>query len=153
MNLATKFGPIQLTSLLLLSLQLTAPTKSAPLQHVEYQTKRCLSVTETQGLKAALIDELKSLLPSNHITWKEFFGNENDIPKGRLISSKSFFSIVYNPYGSFKKYKARGDMLKSTDTYSGTVSSQATRLLLGIIAEHDLDLRPFDTNRPSSTPV
>ena len=33
---------------------------------------------------------------------------------------------------------------KSTDTYSGTVSSQATRLLLGIIAEHDLDLRSFD---------
>ena len=33
---------------------------------------------------------------------------------------------------------------KSTDTYSGTVSSQATRLLLGITAEHDLDFRSFD---------
>ena len=33
---------------------------------------------------------------------------------------------------------------KSTDTYLGTVSSQATRLLLSIIAEHDLDLRSFD---------
>ena len=33
---------------------------------------------------------------------------------------------------------------KSKDTYSGTVSSQATRLLLGIIAEHDLDLCSFD---------
>ena len=33
---------------------------------------------------------------------------------------------------------------KSTGTYSGIVSSQATRLLLGIIVEHDLDLRSFD---------
>ena len=33
---------------------------------------------------------------------------------------------------------------KSTDTYSSAVSSQATRLLLGVIAEHDLDLRSFD---------
>ena len=33
---------------------------------------------------------------------------------------------------------------KSTDTYSGTVSSQATRLLLGIIAQHNLDLRSID---------
>ena len=58
--------------------------------------------------------------------------------------------MIYNPDGTFKKYKARlvarGDMLKSksTDTYSGTVSSQATRLFLGIIAEHDLVLRTFD---------
>ena len=56
----------------------------------------------------------------------------------------------FNPDGTFKKYKARlvarGDMLKSksTDTYSGTDSSQATRFSLGIIAEHDLDLRSFD---------
>jgi hypothetical protein len=105
---------------------------------------------EAPGLKAALIDELKSLSPSEHNTWVQFLGSEKDIPKGRLISSKAIFSIVYNPDGSFKKYKARlvarGDMLKSKskDTYSGTVSSQATRLLLGIIAEHDLDLRSFD---------
>ena len=81
---------------------------------------------------------------------EEFLGKEKDIPKGRLIFSKAIFSIVYNPDGTFKKYKARlvarDDMLKlkSTDTYSGTVSSQATRLLLGIIAEHDLNLRSFD---------
>ena len=105
---------------------------------------------EAIGLKAALLDELKSLSPSEHNTWEEFLGTTKDIPKGRLISSKAIFSIVYNPDGTFKKYKARlvarGDMLKSksTDTYSGTVSSQATRLLLGIIAEHDLDLRSFD---------
>ena len=105
---------------------------------------------EAPGLKAALIDELKSLSPSEHNTLEEFIGTAKDIPKGRLISSKAIFSIVYNPDGTFKKYKtrlvARGDMLKSksTDTYSGTVSSQATRLLLGIIAEHDLDLRSFD---------
>ena len=102
------------------------------------------------GLKAALLDELKSLSPPEHNTWDEFLGTAKDIPKGRLISSKAIFSIVYNPDGTFKKYKARlvarGDMLKSksTDTYSGTVSSQATRLLLSIIAEHDLDLRSFD---------
>ena len=33
---------------------------------------------------------------------------------------------------------------KSKDTYSGTVLSQASCLLLGIIAEHDLDLWSFD---------
>ena len=37
---------------------------------------------------------------------------------------------------------------KSTDTYSGTVLSQATRLLLGIVAAHDLDLRYFDVKTP-----
>ena len=72
------------------------------------------------------------------------------VPKGRLISSKVIFSIVYNPVGTFKKYKdrlvARGDMLKSksADTYSGTILSQATRLLLRIIAKNDLDLRSVD---------
>ena len=111
------------------------------------------------GLKAALLDELKSLSPSEHNTWKEFLGREKDTPKGLLISSKAIFSIVYNPDGSFKKYKARlvarGDMLKSksTDTYSGTVSSQATRLLHGIIAEHDLDLRSFDVKTASTTHI
>ena len=106
--------------------------------------------TEAQGLKAAPIDELKSLSPSQHNTWVEFSGNKKDVPKGRLISSKAIFSVVYNPDGTFKKCKARlvarVDMLqsKSKDTYSGAVSSQATRLLLGIIAEPDLDLRSFD---------
>ena len=105
---------------------------------------------EAPGLKAALLDELKLLSHNEHNTWEEFLGEAKDIPKDRLISSKAIFSIVYNPDGTFKKYKARlvarGDMLKSKskDTYSGTVSSQATRLLLGIIAEHDLDLRSFD---------
>ena len=93
--------------------------------------------SEAPGLKTALLDELKSLSPSEHNTWVEFLGREKDISKGRLISSKAIFSIVYNPDGSFKKYKARlvarGDMLKSKskDTYSGTVSSsQATRFSL-----------------------
>ncbi len=70
---------------------------------------------EASGLKTALLDELKSLSPSEHNTWVEFLGREKDIPKGRLISSKAIFSIVYNPDSSFKKYKARlvarGDML------------------------------------------
>ena len=108
---------------------------------------QALAHPEAQGLKAALIDELKSLLPSEHNTWEEFLGREKDIPKGRLISSKATFSIDYNLDGSFKKYKARLDDLlksKSTDTYSLTISSQATRLFLGIIAEHDLDLLSFD---------
>ena len=60
---------------------------------------------EAPGLKTALLDELKSLSPSEHNTWVEFLGREKDIPKGRLISSKAIFSIVYNPDGSFKKYK------------------------------------------------
>ena len=62
---------------------------------------------EAPGLKTALLDELKSLSPNEHNTWVEFLGREKDIPKGRLISSKAIFSIVYNPDGSFKKYKAR----------------------------------------------
>ena len=105
---------------------------------------QAMSHPEAQGLKAALFDELKSLSPSQHKR------NEKDIPKGRLISSKAISSIVYNPDGTFKKYKARlvvrGDLFKSksTDIYSGMVSSQATSLLLGIIAEHSLDPQSFD---------
>ena len=91
---------------------------------------QAMAHSEAPGLKMALLDELKSLSPSEHNTFVEFLGQEKDIPKGRLISSKAIFSIVYNPDGSFKKYKARlvarGDMLKSKskDTYSGTVSSK-----------------------------
>ena len=38
---------------------------------------------EAPGIKAALIDELKSLSPSEHNTWEVFLGKEKDIPKGR----------------------------------------------------------------------
>ena len=61
---------------------------------------QAMAHTEAQGLKTALIDELS---PSQHNTSVEIFGNEKDIPKGRLISSKAIFSIVYNPDGTFKK--------------------------------------------------
>ena len=124
----------------------TVATRGVTDKAMEYA--QAMAHPEAPGLKAALVDELKSLSPNEH--WEAFLGKETDIPKGRLIYSKAIFSIVYNPDGTFKKYKARlvarGDILqsKSKDTYSSTVSSQATRLLLGIIAEHDLDLRSFD---------
>ena len=60
---------------------------------------------EAPGLKAALVDELKSLSPNEHNTWEAFLGKKKDIPKDRVISSKAIFSIVYNPDGTFKKYK------------------------------------------------
>ncbi len=66
---------------------------------------------EAPGLKSALLDELKSLSPSEHNTWVEFLGREKDIPKGRLISSKAIFSIVYIPDGSFKSIKLASSLV------------------------------------------
>ena len=73
------------------------------------------------------------------------------IPKGSLLSSKAIFNIVYNPDGTFKKFKAclvaRGDQLKSIydpDTYTGTVGSPTIRLLLALAAHDDLDLVSHD---------
>ena len=50
---------------------------------------QAMAHSEAPGLKTALLDELKSLSPSEHNTWVEFLGQEKDIPKGRLISSKA----------------------------------------------------------------
>jgi hypothetical protein len=68
-------------------------------------------------------------------TFTEYLGDPRDIAKGSLLSSKAIFSIVYNPDGTFKKYKARlvarGVMLKNIldpDTYAGTVHSETLRL-------------------------
>ena len=84
-------------------------------------------------------------------TFVEFFGDPADIPKGSLLSSKAIFTIVFNPDGSFKKFKARlvarGDMLKNVydaDTYAGTVRADTLRLLLSLAAEHDLYLVSHD---------
>ena len=84
-------------------------------------------------------------------TFIEFIGKPSDIPKGSLLSSKAVFSIVYNPDGSFKKFKARlvarGDMLKNIldpDTFAGTVRSDTLRLLLSLAAEQDMDLVSHD---------
>lgn len=60
--------------------------------------------------------EIQSLKNMN--TFTEYLGDQKDIEKGLLLASKVIFSIVYNPDGSFKKYKAclvaRVDMLKKT---------------------------------------
>jgi hypothetical protein len=68
-------------------------------------------------------------------TFTAFLGDPKDIAKGSLLSSKAIFSIVYNPDGTFKKYKARlvarGDMLHhihDPDTFTGTVRSDTLRL-------------------------
>jgi hypothetical protein len=97
----------------------------------------------------AFAEEINSL--NDMSTFVEFLGNPSDIPKGSLLSSKAIFSIVFNPDGSFKKFKARlvarGDMLKNildSDTYAGTVRSDTLRLLLSLAAEHDMDLVSHD---------
>ena len=50
---------------------------------------------------AAFAEEIASLKTMQ--TFIEFIGKPSDIPKGSLLSSKTIFSIVYNPDGSFKK--------------------------------------------------
>jgi hypothetical protein len=74
-----------------------------------------------------------------------------DIPKGSLLASKTIFSIVYNPDGTFKKVKTRSvacsDQLKNiydTDTYAGTIKSDTLCLFFSVVATLDLDLRSYD---------
>ena len=97
----------------------------------------------------AFSDEITSLKDMK--TFTEYLGNSSDIPKGSLLSSKAIFSVVFNPDGSFKKFKARlvarGDMLKNIfdqDTYAGTVRYDTLRLLFSLVAEKDLDLVSHD---------
>ena len=84
-------------------------------------------------------------------TFVEFIGDPRTITKGSLLSSKAIFNMVYNPDGSFKKFKARlvarGDMLKNLhdpDTYAGTVHSDTLRLFFSVAASLDLDLVSHD---------
>jgi hypothetical protein len=95
---------------------------------------------------AAEVQSLKDMK-----TFTEFLGDPGDIAKGSLLSSKAIFSIVYNPDGTFKKYKARlvarGDMLKNLlnpDTYAGTAHSDTLRLFFSVAATRDLDLVSHD---------
>ena len=97
----------------------------------------------------AFASEISSLKDMN--TFIAFLGDPKDIPKGSLLSSKAIFNIVYNPAGSFKKFKARlvarGDMLKNIfdpDTYAGTVRADSLRLLFSLVAQHDFDLVSHD---------
>jgi hypothetical protein len=97
----------------------------------------------------AFAEEVKSLKDMK--TFEEFLGNPADIPKGSLLASKAIFSIVYNPDGTFKKFKARlvarGDQLKNiydSDTYAGTIKSDTLRLFFSVVASLDLDLRSHD---------
>ena len=79
---------------------------------------------------AAEVQSLKDMK-----TFTEYIGDPKEITKGSLLSSKAIFNMVYNPDGTFKKFKARlvarGDMLKNLhdpDTYAGTVHSDTLRL-------------------------
>ena len=58
-----------------------------------------------KGFISALDEEVSSLW--NMFMWKKFSGDLKFIPPGRLIGSKVIFDIVYNPDGTFKKFKAR----------------------------------------------
>jgi hypothetical protein len=81
----------------------------------------------------------------NALDDKHYFGDAINISKGRLINSKIIFDIVYNPDGTFKKFKARlvarGDQLLQLDPnkFAATVKSETLRILLAIVAEYDLD--------------
>ena len=97
----------------------------------------------------AFADEIASL--NDMSTWRKFFGDASDIPKGLLLSSKVVFSIVYNPDGTFKKFKARlvarGDQLKhpfDPDTYAGTAHSETLRLFFSVVATLDYDIESHD---------
>ena len=75
---------------------------------------------------AAFADEIPSL--KNMKTFVTYIGHPKDILKGSLLSSKAIFTMVYNPDGTFKKFKGRlvpkGDMLKNildSDAYDVTV--------------------------------
>jgi hypothetical protein len=94
-------------------------------------------------------DEIQSLKDMK--TFRKYIGDPKEIPKGLLLSSKAIFSIVFNPDGTFKKFKARlvarGDMLKNIfdpDTYAGTAHSETLRLFLSVAATLDLDLNTHD---------
>ena len=111
--------------------------------------KQALRNKYASEFMTAFGEEINSLIDMK--TFIEYLGNPSDIPKGSLLSAKAIFSIVFNPDGTFKKFKARlvarGDMLKNildSDTYAGTVRSDTLRLLLSLAAEHDLDLVSHD---------
>ena len=83
---------------------------------------------------AAIAEEISSLKTMQ--TFVEFLGKPTDILKGSLLSSKAISSIIYNPDGIFKKFKARlvarGDMLKNIldpDTFAGKVRADTLRLI------------------------
>ena len=82
---------------------------------------------------------------------EDVYGDVSDIPKGLLLSSKVVFSIVYNPDGTFKKFKARlvarGEQLKhpfDPDTYVGTAHNETLRLFFSVAATLDYDLESHD---------
>ena len=78
------------------------------------------------------------------------FGDALTIPKGRLVNSKIISDIVYNPDGTFKKFKARlvarSDQLHQLDpnNFAATVKSETLRILLAIVVERDFDYDSLD---------
>jgi len=82
--------------------------------------------------------------------YRHNFGDAINIPKDRLINSKIIFDSVYNPDGTFKKFKARlvasGDQLHQLDQnkFAPTVTSEIFRILLAIVAELDFDYDSLD---------
>ena len=116
----------------------TIPISIEQAQRHEYSTE----------FMSALDEEVSSLWGMS--TWKAFGDDPKTIPLGRLIGSKVIFDIVYNPDGTFKKFKARlvarGDQLKNGDpnNFAGTVKSETMRMLLAIVAELDLDHDSLD---------
>ena len=57
----------------------TVATREVTDKAMEYA--QMMAHPEVPGLKAALVDELKSLSPNKHNTWEAFFGKEKDIPR------------------------------------------------------------------------
>ena len=123
--------------------------RAASISDMPMSISQALRHEYAEHFMAAFPDEINSLKDVK--TFIEFFGKPSEIPKGSLLSSKAIFNIIFNPDGTFKKFKARlvarGDMLinnLSDDNYVGTVRADTLRLLLSLAAEHDMDLVSHD---------
>ena len=93
---------------------------------------------------AAFADEISSLQDMRHLL------PISDIQK-IFKRALCYHRRQFLPWSITQKFKARlvarGDMLKiilDPDTYAGTVSTNTLRLLLSLVAEHELDLVSHD---------
>jgi len=86
-----------------------------------------------------------------------------DIPKELILPAKIVLDIIYNPDGTFKKFKfrmcARGDRLKQPEpdstvlnairndvNYAGCVKSESLRMILSIAAAKGYELESWDVS-------
>lgn len=94
----------------------------------------------------AMDDEYKSLLHNGKWTWIQH------PPNRKAIKSKWVYKLKRRTDGSIDRYKARlvakgfsqWAGLDYTETFSPVVRMDSVRLILGLVAEEDLELMHFD---------